>query len=89
MSQISSTNRVLQEFAAIVTDALQNLLDFLDEARMEDGFRQLDVAEMPCTFRHVLLAGHALELSVDASQLRVIETVLAGFRAGLVHRLGV
>ncbi len=83
------TNPIGQHLAAIVTDDLEDLLDALNEARVVDGFRQLDVTKMTGTLGHVLSASLALEVAVNRAETRVVETVLPRFGARLVHGLRV
>lgn len=81
------TNPVSQHLATIMADDLEDLLDFLDEARVEDGFGQLDVTEMARALRHVLCARLALELSINGSKSRVVQALFAGLCTGLIHGL--
>jgi hypothetical protein len=83
------TNPVGQHLATIVADDLEDLLHFLDEARVVDRFCQLDVAKMALAFRHIIRARLALELSIDGAHERVVEAAIAWLRARLVHRLRV
>ena len=78
-----------QDLPTIVADDLENLLDLLDEAGMEDRLRELDVAEVPRALAHALLAGRTLVLSIDGTEAWVVETALTRLRPCLVHRLGV
>lgn len=72
-----------------MADNLKDLLDALDESRMEDRFGELDMTKVARAFRHVLSACFALELAVYGAKERVVEATIARFRAGLVHRLGI
>lgn len=72
-----------------MTNNLQDLLDFLDEARMIHGLGQLDMTEMTRTLIHGLGTRFALELSIDRTKERVIETAIAWLDLVLLHRLGV
>ena len=56
---------------------------------MIDWLRQLDMAKVPRTFRHVLIAGRALELTVDGSESRVVESVLSRLHFAIIHGLRV
>lgn len=66
---------------------LKNLLDALDESRMENWLGQLDMSKVTGTFRHVLGACFALELAVYGAEKRIVEATIARFRAGFVHGL--
>lgn len=72
-----------------MADDLEDLLHSLDEARVVDRLCQLDMTKVARALGHVLGAGLALELSVDRTKQRVVETSLARFRSGLIHGLGV
>lgn len=72
-----------------MADHLEDLLDLLDETRMIDGLGKLDMTKVSGTLGHVLEAGGALELAVDGAKTRVVQTLSARFRPGLVHGLGV
>lgn len=72
-----------------MADHFQQLLDLLEKSRVEDRFCQLDVPEVARAFRHVLVASSTLELTVDGSQSRVIQTLFSRLQLALVHRLGV
>lgn len=72
-----------------MADDLQNLLDFLDETGMVDRLCQLNVTKMARTLAHGLGTGRASELSIDGSELGVVETTGAGCRLVLFHGLGV
>lgn len=81
------TNPVSQHLATIMADDLEDLLDFLDEARVVDRLCQLDMTKVAGALGHVLCAGLALELSIDGSEERVVEAAIAGLGAGLIHSL--
>lgn len=72
-----------------MTDGLKDLLDLLDEAGVVDRFSELYVSKMTRTFVHALLAGGALELTIDRSKARIIETIDTRLLARLVHRFGI
>lgn len=61
----ATTNRISQHLATTVADGLEDLLDLLDEARVEDRFGKLNVTKMARAFSHVLGTGLALVLAVD------------------------
>lgn len=87
--ELGKTNFISQNFAAVMTDDLQDLLDFLDKTRMVDGLGQLDMTKMAGTLAHGLRTRLALELSVDGAEERVVEATVAGFRFVLFHRFRV
>jgi hypothetical protein len=72
-----------------VTDDLEDLLDALDEARVVDRFSQLDVPKVPGALGHVLSACLALEVAVDGTEARIVETILTRLGPRFVHGLGV
>lgn len=72
-----------------MADSLEDLLDLLDEARMEDRLGKLDVAKVASALGHVLLAGRTLELAVDRAKPGIVQTLNARLGARLVHGLGV
>lgn len=83
------TNFISQHFTTVVADNFQDLLDFLDEARVIDRLGQFDVSEMAGTLAHSLRAGLALELSIDRAEKRVVEAAVTRLRAAFLHRFGV
>lgn len=83
------TNPITQQLAAIRTDHLEDLLRLVQEAGVVDRCGKLDVAEMTRTFRHVLRACFALELTVNGTEAGVVETIFTRLRLLCVHRLGV
>lgn len=87
--QSGETNPITQQLAAIRTDHLKDLLRLVQEAGVVDRCGKLDVAEMTRTFRHVLRACLALELAINGTKARVVETIFAGLCLLCVHRLGV
>lgn len=68
-----------------MTDSLKQLLRLIDEARMIDGYSQLNMAEVTRAFCHALLTGCAHERSIDGAQLWVVQTLFAWSHLGLVH----
>lgn len=72
-----------------MADNLQNLLHLLDETGMIHGLRELDVTEVTRALTHGLGAGFALELTIDGSEQRVVETSITRLDLVLLHRLGV
>ncbi len=70
-----------------MTDDLEDLLDLLDEARVEDRFSELNVTEMARTLRHILGASLALELPIDGTEKRVVQTTVARLGSRLIHSL--
>lgn len=89
VDQSGYTDSIVQDFAAVVADHLEDLFDLLDESRMIDGLGQLNVAKVTRTLCYSLQTRRALEAAVDRSEAGIIETVLAGFGPRLVHRLRV
>lgn len=76
-------------FTAVVANHLKNLLDLFEEAWVENGLRQLDVAEMAWTLSHRLGACFAPELSIDGSEKGIVQSSVARLDAQLVHGLRV
>lgn len=72
-----------------MTDNLQQLLSLLKKAGVEDRLGQLDVTKVTRTFGHILVASSALELSIDGTQARVVQSSISRLQLALVHRLGV
>jgi len=72
-----------------MTDDLEDLLCLLDEARVVDRFRQLDMTKVTRALRHVLAARLAFELPIYGAEQRVVETAITRLHSALVHRLGV
>jgi len=72
-----------------VADNLQQLLSLLKKAGVKDRLRQLDVTEVTRTFRHILIASSALELPIDGTQARVVQSSISRLQLALVHRLRV
>jgi len=72
-----------------VADHLQQLLDLFEETRMIDRLCQLDMTEMTRALGHILVASGAFELSVDGSETRVVQSLIARLCSSLVHGLGV
>lgn len=83
------TNSVFQDFTAVVTNGLKNLLNLFYEAGVEDRLSQFDVAKMTGTFGHVLLTCRALELTVNRAETGIVKTSCARSGSRLVHGLGV
>lgn len=83
------TNPVSQHFAATVADGLEDLLDLLDEARVEDRFGKFDVTKVARAFRHVLSASLALELAINRSKQRIVQAAVTRLGSRLVHCLRV
>jgi hypothetical protein len=81
------TNFIGQNFAAIVANNFQDLLDLLDEARMVHRLGQLNMTEVAGTLPHSLRACLALELPVDGTKKWVIEAAIARLGFILLHRL--
>ena len=70
-----------------MADGLEDLLDLLDEARVEDRFSQLDMAKVTGTLGHVFCARLAFELAVDRSEKGIVEAAIARLGARLIHGL--
>lgn len=56
---------------------------------MIDRLCQLDMTEMTRTLGHILVASGALELSVDGTKSRVVQSLIARLCSSLVHGLRV
>ena len=56
---------------------------------MKNRLCQFDVTKVTRTFRHILVASGALELSVDGTKSRVVQSSISWLQLTLVHRLGV
>ena len=72
-----------------MADNFQQLLSLLKKAGVKDRFSQLDVAKVTWTFGHILIASRALELPIDGTQSRVVQSILTRLQLALVHRLRV
>lgn len=68
---------------------LEELLDLLQETGMVHWLGQLDVSEMARALCHACVTGRTLEASVDGSEARVVESLVAWLHLAFVHRLGV
>jgi hypothetical protein len=78
--------KVTQHDAAAMADGLEDLLDLDDEADVEHGHSQLNVAKVAGAGRDVLLARGARKHAVDGAELGVVEALLAGGLSRLVLR---
>ena len=72
-----------------MADNLQQLLSLLKKAGVKDRLRQLDVAKVTRTLGHILIAGSTLELAIDGTQARVVQSSVSRLQLALVHRLRV
>jgi hypothetical protein len=75
------------DFATVVADSLQDLLDFVHEAIVEDWGGQLDHTKVTGTFGHVLFTCTASEVAVDCSEMRIVRTFLSRSEALLIPAL--
>jgi hypothetical protein len=81
------TNFIGQNFAAIVANNFQDLLDLLDEARVVHRLGQLNMTKVAGALPHRLGARLALELPVDGTKKWVHEAAIARLGFILLHRL--
>jgi len=72
------------DFATIVADRLQNLLDFCHEAIMIYWSCKLDGTKVARAFSHVLFTSTASEIAIDCSEMRIIRTFFARSEALLI-----
>lgn len=86
---VGLTNSIKQNSATIVADHLEELLNLLQEPGMVDWLGQFNVTKMTGTLVHALIARSTLELTVDRSQARVIESLISWLQLCVIHSLRV
>lgn len=84
LRDVDATDFESLDFATVVADGLENLLDLLEKAVVKDWSRQLDDAEVAGTFNLVFFAGRAPEVSIDGTEMRIVWTSLTRSEAGLI-----
>jgi hypothetical protein len=72
------------DFATVVTDSLQDFLDFGHEAVVVDWCSELDDTEVAWAFSHTLFARVALEISINCTEMRIVRTFLTRSQALLI-----
>lgn len=80
-----STHGVGFKSPAVYTDTFQYLLDFDDEARVENWSRQLDVTKVTRALSHTLTTRLTFKIPINSTQPRIHESSILGFMSGLVH----
>jgi len=81
---LRKTNVKRFDLATVVTDSLEDLLDFGHESVMIDWSRKLDDTKVAWTFSHVLFTSTAFEIAIDCSEMRIVRTFLARSEALLI-----
>lgn len=72
------------DFATVVAHSLEDLLNLLEKAVVEDGDLQLDDTEMTGAFGLVFFASRTAKVPIDSTEMRIVWTSLTRFEAGLI-----
>ena len=75
------------DFATVVTDSLENLLDLGQEAVVVDRLSELDDTKVTGTDVLILFTGRALEVAIDGTKMRIVRASLTGANALLIPAL--
>ena len=79
------TNISSFDFATVVADSLQDLLDLGHESIVVDWRSKLDDSKVSRAFGHVFFTGVTFEIAVDGAQMRIVRTFLSRSEALLIH----
>lgn len=72
------------DFATVVADRLQDLLDFCHKAIMIHWSCKLDDTKVTRAFSHVLFTSTASEIAIDRTEMRIVRTFFARSEALLI-----
>lgn len=78
------TNIKSFDFATVVANSLQYLLDLTHKAIVINGSSKLDDSKVARALGHVLFTSTAFEIAIDCSKMRIVRTFLSRSEALLI-----